>query len=68
MSLMIISTVDLKSEDFEDFKMDVPKDSKFKETNDLDDLYNNGKIYTDSVNMFVFIYTFSTQSIYIKWN
>ena len=44
------STVDLKSEDFEDFKMDVPKDSKFKETSDLDDLYNNGKIYTDSVN------------------
>ena len=44
------STVDLKSEDFEDFKMDVPKDSKFKETNELDDLYNNGKIYSDSVN------------------
>ena len=42
--------VELESHDFGSFKMDVPKGASFKETTDLEELYDNGKIYTDSVN------------------
>ena len=43
-------TVDLQSNDFDDFKMDVPKDSKFEETTDSNAQFNGAKVYVDSVN------------------
>lgn len=43
-------TVDLQSNDFDEFKMDVPKDSKFEETTDSDAEFNGAKVYADSVN------------------
>ena len=44
------STIDLQSKDFDDFKMDIPKDSKFEDGTDSEAEFNGGVIYTDSVN------------------
>lgn len=43
-------TVELESNDFDDFKMDVPKDSSFEETIDGNAEFNGAKVYHDSVN------------------
>lgn len=44
------STIDLQSKDFDDFKMDIPKDSKFEDGTDSEAEFNGGVIYADSVN------------------
>ena len=44
------STIDLQSKDFNDFKIDIPKDSKFEDGTDSEAEFNGGVIYTDSVN------------------
>ena len=49
-STPVNATVELESHDFDDFKMDVPKDSSFKEITDNDAEFNGAKTYFDSVN------------------
>ena len=44
------ANVDLESKDFNDFKMDIPKGSEFKNSTDSEAEYNGGVIYTDSNN------------------
>lgn len=49
-STPVKTTVELGSHDFGDFKMDVPKDSSFKEITDNNAEFNGAKTYFDSVN------------------
>ena len=49
-STPVNATVELESHDFDDFKMDIPKDSSFEETTNDDAEFNGAKVYSDSVN------------------